>query len=302
MYSVSSCCSIRYDKLSGDSKSLYFELVALSKKFGHCFASNSHLARKFNVSPRTISRWIRELIDHGYIYTIVEVTKNFNKTMNKYSENTRGFLRKIFITKNLKKQPSERESCLPSVADPGKYNNETEKECLSIDNACARDFVENVHKPEDEEKVSLPAALSTPSCEGNKRLREKRSVDIENPSVIEVLSREALYKPYLRPHMMVHWLKKWPPHIVLQALKCFLDVMQRNPEEIRKHEPWMEKCFKRETNRAVAKNAKQKLSWHALTIKDSYCIIKATGKELYFNNNEPEQFKQILIGWYKAAT
>lgn len=60
--------SVRYDKkLSMGTKLLYGELTALSNKFGFCFATNEYLADLYSVDSRTISRWISELNDNGFI-------------------------------------------------------------------------------------------------------------------------------------------------------------------------------------------------------------------------------------------
>lgn len=53
---------VRYHKkLSASQKILYSEISTLSKKDGYCFASNAHLARLMDTSPRTIRRWLDSL-------------------------------------------------------------------------------------------------------------------------------------------------------------------------------------------------------------------------------------------------
>ena len=48
-------------------KMLYAYIVLLSTRTGYCFASNTHFARRFNRTERTIGRWLTELKESGYI-------------------------------------------------------------------------------------------------------------------------------------------------------------------------------------------------------------------------------------------
>lgn len=60
--------NVRYDKtLKANEKLLYGEITALCDKEGYCWASNSYFSILYNVSKETISRWISNLKDKGYI-------------------------------------------------------------------------------------------------------------------------------------------------------------------------------------------------------------------------------------------
>lgn len=60
--------SVRYDKnLKANEKLLYSEITALCNKEGVCWATNNYFANLYNVSTTSISVWIKNLIDCGYI-------------------------------------------------------------------------------------------------------------------------------------------------------------------------------------------------------------------------------------------
>lgn len=59
---------VRYDKsLNASAKLLYGEITALTNKKGVCWASNAYFAELYGVSKKTISIWIKNLIDNNYI-------------------------------------------------------------------------------------------------------------------------------------------------------------------------------------------------------------------------------------------
>lgn len=64
--------NVRYDKnLSDSEKILYSEITALSVKAGYCFATNSHLAKLYDISKVTVSRRINHLKELGYLKVVV---------------------------------------------------------------------------------------------------------------------------------------------------------------------------------------------------------------------------------------
>lgn len=59
---------VRYDeKLSASEKLMYGELTCLTNKLGYCYASNSYFAKLYSKDASTISRWVKNLEDCGYI-------------------------------------------------------------------------------------------------------------------------------------------------------------------------------------------------------------------------------------------
>ena len=80
--------NVRYDKdLTPNAKLMYGEITALCNEKGYCWASNSYFAELYKSSNRTVSRWISQLADKGYIK--LEII---------YKENTKEVLeRRIYI-------------------------------------------------------------------------------------------------------------------------------------------------------------------------------------------------------------
>ena len=60
--------NVRYDEsLPPNAKLLYGEITALCNAEGYCWASNKYFADLYGVSISSIKRWIKSLIDKGYI-------------------------------------------------------------------------------------------------------------------------------------------------------------------------------------------------------------------------------------------
>ncbi len=60
--------NVRYDKkLTANAKLLYGEITALCNKRGYCWQGNSRFAKLYKVSKVSISKWVRQLKEQGYI-------------------------------------------------------------------------------------------------------------------------------------------------------------------------------------------------------------------------------------------
>ena len=69
--------NVRYDNtLCANAKLLYGEITALTSKEGFCWAGNEYFANLYNVSLRTIQRWILELKTANYIEVLFEENNN----------------------------------------------------------------------------------------------------------------------------------------------------------------------------------------------------------------------------------
>lgn len=74
---------VRYDKnLRANEKLLYGEITALASKDGECWASNSYFSELYGVVPSAISKWIKDLEEHGYI-SIEYVRKENSKEIDR---------------------------------------------------------------------------------------------------------------------------------------------------------------------------------------------------------------------------
>jgi hypothetical protein len=58
---------VRYSDIKPNAKLLYGEITCLTNKMGYCFATNNYFAKLYNVSKNTISLWIKELKDKGFV-------------------------------------------------------------------------------------------------------------------------------------------------------------------------------------------------------------------------------------------
>src|SRR5699024_11175691 len=61
---------VRYDhNLKANEKLMYGEITALASKSGYCWAENRYFAELYDVHKITISKWLKNLEDNGYIRT-----------------------------------------------------------------------------------------------------------------------------------------------------------------------------------------------------------------------------------------
>ena len=77
--------SVRYDKrLPANAKLLYGELTALSNEKGYCWAGNQYFSDLYEVSKQSISSWIGQLRDSGYIAVQLEYKEGTKEILNRY--------------------------------------------------------------------------------------------------------------------------------------------------------------------------------------------------------------------------
>lgn len=106
--------NVRYDtELKPNEKLLYGEITSLMNKEGYCYASNKYFAELYNVSVQSISYWISNLINKGYLQSEIVYKENskeisyrkltttlLKKTLIPIKENFKGGIKEIFKDNN----------------------------------------------------------------------------------------------------------------------------------------------------------------------------------------------------------
>ena len=95
---------VRYDKdLTPNAKLLYAEITSLLSMGGECYASNKYFSELYGKNKVTISRWIKELKERGYISVSYTYKEGSNEIANRYiqicyegiNKNDKGVLTKM---------------------------------------------------------------------------------------------------------------------------------------------------------------------------------------------------------------
>lgn len=77
--------NVRYDKrLNANAKLLYGEITALASKTGQCWAGDTYFSELYDVSQRTIQRWLLDLEKAGYIKREVTYKKGTKEIDKRY--------------------------------------------------------------------------------------------------------------------------------------------------------------------------------------------------------------------------
>ena len=77
--------NVRYDEsLTPNAKLLYGEITALCNEKGYCWATNNYFAELYKVSKVSISKWIGNLKDSGYITVDMEQDSGTKQILNRY--------------------------------------------------------------------------------------------------------------------------------------------------------------------------------------------------------------------------
>lgn len=64
---------VRYSKdISSSAKLMYGEITALAQKEGYCWASNKYFADLYGVSTNSVSKWVNELVNAGFVDVKIE--------------------------------------------------------------------------------------------------------------------------------------------------------------------------------------------------------------------------------------
>lgn len=77
--------TVRYDDtLAPNAKLLYGEITSLCNEKGYCYATNTYFAQLYGVSKVSISKWVNQLIEQGYIVSKIDYVDNSKEIKRRY--------------------------------------------------------------------------------------------------------------------------------------------------------------------------------------------------------------------------
>lgn len=77
--------NVRYDtRLTANAKLLYGEITALCNEKGFCWATNEYFADLYSVSRVSVSKWISQLAEYGYIKSQIIYREGSKEILKRY--------------------------------------------------------------------------------------------------------------------------------------------------------------------------------------------------------------------------
>ena len=116
---------VRYDSdLTPNAKLLYAEVTALCRKEGYCWATNEYFAELYGVDPRTVQRWINDLVDKKHLFKTSDTFR--------YDDGTVKRIRYLAISKEACKAASIQGDNLVTHHSDNFVQNHSDKNVLNI--------------------------------------------------------------------------------------------------------------------------------------------------------------------------
>ena len=127
---------VRYDEnLTPNAKLLYGEITALCNEKGYCWASNAYFAKLYKVSNTSVSLWIKQLKDNGYIEIEQHYKPGTKEILNRYLSILKGGIQEIlntppqeilkenntYINNTINNTKKEKPTIPPSYSDVAEY-------------------------------------------------------------------------------------------------------------------------------------------------------------------------------------
>ena len=113
---------VRYDeRLTANAKLLYGEITALCNDKGYCWATNEYFANLYKVSKVSISGWIKNLADCGYVN--IELDTHNKENVKRYLSILTGGIKENFKGYTKKLNGGIKENFNTGIKENLKYNN-----------------------------------------------------------------------------------------------------------------------------------------------------------------------------------
>lgn len=144
---------VRYSDITPNAKLLYAEITAFCNMNGECFASNRYFANLYGKSKVTISNWLKELKQNGFIemyYTYKEGTKEIDK---RYIKILKGGIKENFSTPIKKTLRNNNTSVNTNITYSNKEQFISEVMELDYSNDIKEDFIDYWTEPSKSGKL-----------------------------------------------------------------------------------------------------------------------------------------------------
>lgn len=198
---------------------------------------------------------------------------------------------------------NEFKKCLSQPAFPAAEVPDTENPQLVNTNSKSTNR-ENTDLKESKKPIvhNSPSAQSRSSSTDSIPFQRKDFSIFDSTEALEVINMEEQTKQFFRPEIVVRWMNKFGPQIVLETIKFFFHIKATQKKPIPKPEAWMEVAFKKkftevdkssQENKAFAENLKKTYRLGRLKINKRYCQDTETGKDYYYYL-PPEVFQRAL--------
>ena len=192
-------------KLPGKANMLYAYIKRLAKKYGYCYATNDALAKKFNVTTRTIGYWLKALKDQGYII----IQQLYDKYKPKWIVERRIYVKKLIVvddseeeTKNIE-EAKETETKIDNVVFVDSKDQNSTQQLWKAWKKGYKDFTSLKKKRE-------PIAIDSWSSEEQERLKNSLNSIIPKIPIIPKTQedKERLHNRYVSLESTIQALVK----------------------------------------------------------------------------------------------
>lgn len=192
---------VRYDtELKANEKLLYGEITALSNHKGYCFAENSYFGKLYNVKKGTVSGWISNLEEKGYI-----------KTDLIYGQNKQVKERRIYLSNTL----CDKNDIPPTIKDEYPMREKSQEE-LNITSTNITSINNNDNDNANSEKnENQQNQNQEPQVPKTEDLKPKSNKDVHRFYQENI---NAMETPYIAQELE-YWIEDLGVDLVLEALR-----------------------------------------------------------------------------------